>query len=139
MLYWHTVLQYLINIFCFILLDAIYLSNSSSLYYNLASCEIFLHSTDFTRCLSGVCFREDIDFHVWAFLLRLAGHVASQLQETRTAPEFLGTVRTVFSRTTEHGHLWTQASIRCAWLNGLELLFRDHQFFSEGIMKNTTN
>lgn len=130
---------YLFIIVCLILLYAIYHSCCSSLCYNLASSEQFLLSTGFTDCLRGVCFQEEIDFRVWAFLLRLSGHIASQLQETRIAREFLGTVQTVFSKTIERGHLWTQASIRCAWLNGLEFWLWDHQFFNEGKMKSITN
>lgn len=103
-------------------------------FLSLASCSLFLSSTNFVGCLNGVRFQVDIDAQIWAFLLRLSGHIVKQLPQTATTLDYFHeAVRTGFKETADQTDLWRQASIRCAWLQGMQLMITaDHQLLSDG-------
>lgn len=108
-----------------------------SVLIDSASCSLFLGSTNFVGCLNGVRFQLDVDAQVWAFLLRLSGHIVKQLPGTATTSDFFHeAVRTGFKETVDQTDMWNQATIRCAWLQGMQFMITaDHHLLNDDYLK----
>lgn len=85
-------------------------------------CRQFIDDLNLNSCyqsFSDITQSETLPWESWSFILRLAGHILLHVSKPPDNETFIRSSQALFESACSNKTLWSQSSIRAAWLGGL--------------------